>query len=252
MTRLICSLPINNKRIFKNIRQILCWLFLGFMVQGWAQEKEASKPDSINKAKPHIVASYSKHGLIKAKKTKKVPVYQYRQANGVMAFSDKPPEKANYQVYLYDCFACSPDSEIDWQSIALYLDKHERVIKRAAKQHSLDPALIRAVIHAESSFDVKALSKTGAMGLMQLMPDTAKEMGVNDAFNPKQNIQGGSRYLAKMLARFNGDIELACAAYNAGATTVNQYQGIPPYPETQAYVKRVKILLKRYRRADSA
>lgn len=252
MTLFVCSLSINNKLMQQCIRWFFCILLLVVVIPCWAQDKPVFKPESPKKTKPHIVASYSKQGLIKAKKTKKITVYQYRQANGVMAFSDTPPEKANYQVYLYDCFACRPDSEIDWQSIALYLDKHEAVIRREAKRYDLDPALIRAVIHAESSFDVQALSKTGAMGLMQLMPATAKEMGVSDAFNPIQNIRGGSRYLAKMLTRFHGDIELACAAYNAGATTVTQYNGIPPYPETQAYVKRVKILLKRYRRADDA
>ena len=87
------------------------------------------------------------------------------------------------------------------------------------------------------------------MGLMQLMPETAKEMGVTNAFLPEENILGGSKYLAQMLKQFNGDIALACAAYNAGPTTVTQYNGIPPYPETQAYVERVQILLKRYRSA---
>ncbi len=233
------------------IRLFCCWLLFGVAVQAWAQgESSASAVSVSDKGKPHIVASYSKHGLNNAKKTTKVPVYQYRQANGVMAFSDRPPEDSHYQVYLFDCFACQLDSEIDWQSIALYLTEYDHTIKQAAKKHALEGALIRAVIHAESSFDVKALSKTGAMGLMQLMPGTARDMGVQDAYNPRQNIMGGSRYLAKMLAHFNGDISLACAAYNAGPSRVKQYQGIPPFPETQAYVQRVKILLKRYRRAE--
>lgn len=176
----------------------------------------------------------------------RVKVYQYQDNNGVVVFTDHAPGSREYQVILYDCYACRPDSDLDWKKMPLYSKRFDDLIQRAAKNYQLEPALIRAVIHAESAFDIYAISKTGAMGLMQLMPDTAKELGVKDAFKPAQNIDGGAKYLAKMLSQFNGDIELACAAYNAGPTTVTQYQGIPPYPETIAYVERVKILLKRY------
>ena len=176
-------------------------------------------------------------------------VYQYKQANGVMVFADHAPGGSDYQVLLYDCYACRPDSDLDWRRMPLFSHDYDELIGQAAKQHKLEPALIRAVIHAESAFNVFALSRSGAMGLMQLMPETAKELGVSNAFRPDQNIDGGARYLAQMLKRFDGDIELACAAYNAGPTTVTQYNGIPPYPETQAYVKRVKILLQRYRKS---
>lgn len=176
-------------------------------------------------------------------------VYQYKQTNGVTAFADHAPGSSEYQVLLYDCYACRPDSDLDWRRMPLFSDDYDELIGRAAKEHQVEPALIRAVIHAESAFNVFALSRTGAMGLMQLMPDTAKELGVSNAFRPDQNIDGGAKYLSQMLKRFNGDVELACAAYNAGPTTVTNYNGIPPYPETQAYVKRVQILLKRYRKS---
>ncbi|WP_065188792.1 lytic transglycosylase domain-containing protein [Shewanella woodyi] len=176
----------------------------------------------------------------------RVKVYQYQDENGVAVFTDHAPGASEYQVILYDCYACRPDSDLDWKKMPLYSKRFDDLIQLAARNHQLEPALIRAVIHAESAFNVYAISKTGAMGLMQLMPETAKELGVKNAFKPAQNIDGGARYLAKMLKRFDGDIELACAAYNAGPTRVTEHKGIPPYPETIAYVERVKILLKRY------
>ncbi|MGL5393299.1 MAG: lytic transglycosylase domain-containing protein [Shewanella sp.] len=197
--------------------------------------------------KPRIVARFSDGGIVSSAGQEKVKVYQYQQANGVTVFTDKAPSNNAYQILLYECFACRPDSKIDWNNIRLFRSHYDSLISRAARKHQLDPALIRAVIHAESAFDFRAISRSGAMGLMQLMPQTAKEMGVSNAFVPEENIFGGSKYLAQMLKQFNGDIALACAAYNAGPTTVTQYNGIPPYPETQAYVERVQILLKRYR-----
>ncbi|MCL1112228.1 lytic transglycosylase domain-containing protein [Shewanella basaltis] len=200
-------------------------------------------------SKPTVRAKYSEHGIVSDLGVEKRKVYQYKQANGVMVFSDQQPLDADYQVLLYECFACRPDSTIDWYKIPLFTSHFASDVALAARQYQLDPALIRAVIHAESAFKPSAISKAGAKGLMQLMPGTASDMGVDNPFNAQQNIRGGSRYLAQLLAQFNGDLDLACAAYNAGPSTVTQYRGIPPYPETQAYVKRVKILFKRYQKA---
>ena len=115
----------------------------------------------------------------------------------------------------------------------------EKSITQAAAKYNLPPKLIKAVIKAESNFDAKAVSSAGAQGLMQLMPSTAEELGVKNPFDIAQNVDGGSRYLRKMLDRFNGDVKLALAAYNAGPGTVERYDGNVPYRETQNYVKRV-------------
>lgn len=113
------------------------------------------------------------------------------------------------------------------------------LVRKYAGDHGLDPDLINAVIKQESGFNPKATSKCGAMGLMQLMPATAKGLGVVDAYDPEQNIQGGVKYLSNMLSRFNYDTKKALAAYNAGPNAVERYGTVPPYPETQNYVKTI-------------
>ncbi len=207
------------------------------------------KKSAVTPNKPRVKAQYSENGIVSDLGVEKRKVYQYKQANGIMVFSDHQPQGEDYQVLLYECFACRPDSTVDWYKIPLFTSHFATDVALAAYKYQLDPALIRAVIHAESAFKPGAVSKAGAKGLMQLMPGTASDMGVDNPLNAQQNIRGGSRYLAQLLAQFNGDLDLACAAYNAGPSTVTQYSGIPPYPETQAYVKRVKILFKRYQKA---
>ncbi|RMG36671.1 MAG: lytic transglycosylase domain-containing protein [Methanobacteriota archaeon] len=119
------------------------------------------------------------------------------------------------------------------------LKPYEEMIMEASQNHGVDANLIKAVIFAESSGNPEAVSKMGAKGLMQLMESTAEEVGVQNPFDPRENIQGGSRYLAKLLKRYKGDIQLALAAYNAGPTAVDKYGDIPPFPETQRYVEKV-------------
>ena len=138
---------------------------------------------------------------------------------------------------------------MDWYNIPLRLKAYRFAINEAAKKYRVDPALVRAVIHAESAFKPGAKSKKGALGLMQLMPATAKDMGVINALSPEENIHGGVRYLAWLLEENGGDTLLATAAYNAGPGAVKRHGGIPPYEETQTYVERVKILHDRYKKA---
>jgi len=120
-------------------------------------------------------------------------------------------------------------------SMAASIDRH-------ADRHRLDPKLVQSVIQVESAYDPYAVSRRGAAGLMQLMPDTAKLVGVSDPFDPEANIKGGTTYLRQMLDQFEQRIDLALAAYNAGPTAVRRFGGIPPYPETRTYVRRVLTL----------
>jgi len=148
--------------------------------------------------------------------------------------------------YLATCVACDLHSTIHWGSVSLNLTAFADTIRAASVEFGVDEAFLRAIIHAESAFNPHAMSLKGAQGLMQLMPGTANDMGVLDAFNTDQNIRGGARYLSMLLHDFNGDERLAAAAYNAGPNAVQRYSGVPPYAETQVYVERVGTLRKRY------
>jgi soluble lytic murein transglycosylase-like protein len=179
-------------------------------------------------------------------------VYKVPRANGITEYTNIKPAGGGFAVlftYIATCVACDIHSKINFARTALNLDAYQTEIAAATADYGVDSALLRAVIHAESAFNPMAISSKGAQGLMQLMPDTAGDLGVTNAFDAAQNIRGGARYLGELLKDFNGDTQLATAAYNAGPAAVQKYHGVPPYDETQLYVQRVATLRDRYQKA---
>lgn len=150
--------------------------------------------------------------------------------------------------YIKGCYLCAAPRGFNVASLRLDTRSYRREIEDASGHYGVDSALVRAVMHAESAFQPNAVSEKGAQGLMQLMPATAERFAVDDPFDARQNIRGGVRYLAWLLKRFNGNQTLALAGYNAGEASVAEYNGVPPYAETQSYVSLVQSLTERYRR----
>ena len=163
-------------------------------------------------------------------------IYRYVDASGRVHFTDTPTH-GRYDMYMKEEAPVKASNRS-------YLD----IIRRHATSYQLEEALVKAVIKVESDYQPRIVSHKGAQGLMQLIPQTAKDLKVSNPFDPYENIRGGSEYLRMMLDLFNNDVELALAAYNSGPSTVKRYGGIPPYDETQKYVKKVKRYLDYYRR----
>lgn len=180
-------------------------------------------------------------------------VYKFTDEDGVTHYTSVKPEGlTNVKVLKFPCYASDPKcGQLDWEHIPLNRRAFDDEIRAAAEVFAVDDALIRAIIHAESAYQPDALSPKGAQGLMQLMPATQQELQVANVYDPIDNIEGGTRYLAGLLDEFNRDVELATAAYNAGPGAVHKHGGVPPYAETREYVRRVQILYRRYRSAES-
>ncbi len=180
-------------------------------------------------------------------------VYKISKSNGITEYTNIRPAGKRYHVlftYMATCFACDVRSTVNFASTKLNRDAFRAEITAAALEFGVDEALLRAVVHAESAFNPNALSNKGAQGLMQLMPGTADDLGVDNPFDATQNIRGGAQYLAQQLKSFQGDEKLAMAAYNAGPGNVTKYGGVPPFDETQVYVTRVSTLRDRYRSSN--
>lgn len=157
-------------------------------------------------------------------------IYMYMDSNGVLHFTNTPTS-SHYKLYMKEKPKKSPTEEAR--------DRYDHLISEASHISGLSFALIKAMIRAESNFDHKAVSKKGAMGLMQIMPKNFAALDIEDPFDPRENIIGGSLYFQQLMDRYHGKIPMALAAYNAGPTAVDRYRGIPPIPETEDYVAKV-------------
>jgi hypothetical protein len=156
-------------------------------------------------------------------------IYRYRDEQGVWHFTNIQTGDTRFRIYIRE----------GQRTPSQYIKKYDGIIGEASRRFGLEPSLVKAVIKAESDFDHEAVSDKGAQGLMQLMPATAADMEVKDAFDPEENIAGGARYLSQLMERFGNNTELAIAAYNAGPEAVQTHGGIPPYEETKTFVQRV-------------
>ena len=171
-------------------------------------------------------------------------IYQCRRSDGSLHFTNKATSKRGCRIIVRDSKKKrAPSTTKKPKSASRSSKPFDPIIREAARLYQLPETFIRAVMKVESNFNPDVVSKAGAMGLMQLMPATARSMGVENPFSPRQNILGGARYLRLLANRFNGDLILTVAAYNAGEGAVQRYKGVPPYDETQRYVRRV---LKHY------
>ena len=186
-------------------------------------------------------------------------VYSYIK-DGVRHYTSARPKGAGVVAsvrtikysFIETCFACAANPGVNFGTLRLNTAAYQAEIAAAARDYGVDEAIVRAIIHAESSFNPMALSHAGAQGLMQLMPATARRFGVTNSYGASQNIRGGVQYLSWLLKRFNGNLTLAAAGYNAGEGAVDRHGGVPPYQETQRYVARVGVLADRYRGAVGA
>jgi soluble lytic murein transglycosylase-like protein len=158
-------------------------------------------------------------------------IYMYIDKEGIAHFTNIPTSSAgDYRVYI---------RERSRKTYTYSSERYDRYITKASQQHGVSFPLLKAIIKAESDFNPRAVSKKGALGLMQIMPENLRSLQIADPFDPLENIMGGARYFKKLLKRFNGELSLSLAAYNAGPSVVDIYKTIPPFKETQNYVEKV-------------
>jgi len=175
-------------------------------------------------------------------------IYTFSDAQGIVHFTNKPSDPRYAKMTRVGFLAESMRYNRAEQRINV--DRYLPLVEKAAREHQVDRALLSAVITVESGFDPNAVSSKGAVGLMQLMPATARRYGITNLYDPAQNIQGGAKYLRYLMQKFNNDLSLTLAAYNAGEETIQRYGNrLPPYQETILYVPKVMDVYRRYQRS---
>ncbi len=187
-------------------------------------------------------------GIILVLLTYVVPVdadiYMYIDSSGVIHFTNVPTNsETDYRIFIKE----KPRKVLGPDSGEQYEHDFDHYIAEASKKHGVSFPLVKAIIKAESDFNPKAISRKGALGLMQIMPENLETLQISDPFDPWENIMGGTRYLRMMLNRFNGKLPLSLAAYNAGPTAVDRYQSIPPFKETENYIEKVMMYYYSYK-----
>lgn len=163
-------------------------------------------------------------------------IYTYTDERDIIYFSNTPTSP-KYRLTMRE-------AHFDYKKLSS--GAYDKLINNTCIKHGIDPLLVKAIIKAESDFDLRAVSPKGAKGLMQLMPGTADDMGVSNIYEPENNIEGGVKYLKRLIGIFKSDLKLVVAAYNAGESAVIKYKGVPPFKETRQYVKKVLKYLKDY------
>jgi hypothetical protein len=186
-------------------------------------------------------------------------VYMYEDSNGKILLTDKPRNFKQIAYFSPSGKEVSKDRK-HWGAAGKntspskrnirYFTRYSSIIKKAASKYKLDHNLVSAVVQVESQFNPRAVSRTGAVGLMQLMPSTARQLGVLDSYDPSQNIEGGTKYLRYLVERFNGDVTFALAAYNSGPLNVEKYGKVPPFKETERYIKKIYSIYKGKRKIN--
>lgn len=222
-----------------------------------AEVASAVRPRALPVAETSVVQAPA--AAVNPRRVVSGQVYSYMK-DGVRHYTSARPRQVAsieglrtiHYSFIETCYACAAKPGVNFGAIRLNTNAYQQEITAAAREFGVEEAIVRAIIHAESAYNPLALSRAGAQGLMQLMPGTARRFGVSDAYDATQNIRGGVQYLSWLLKRFNGDLTLAAAGYNAGEGAVDRYGGVPPYSETQRYVQRVGVLAGRYRGQTTA